>query len=88
MAKKPKTPRTATPQQTATPPGMPGMSRWFRKKAVLGGAVLALVIGIAVFVRVRQQSQIAPRLQGAIDNHYTRGTAGAPVVIKEFSDYG
>jgi hypothetical protein len=64
------------------------MSRWFQKKLLLGGVVLALVVGVGVFMRVRQQQHIAPRLQGAIDNHYTRGTPGAPVVIKEFSDYG
>ena len=88
MAKKPKTPRTAPSQRAAAPAGVPGMSRWFRKKLLLGGVVLALVIGVGVFIRMRQQSQIAPRLQGAIDNHYTRGVSGAPVVIKEFSDYG
>jgi hypothetical protein len=49
--------------------------------------MLVLVIGVGVFLRDRQQRSIAPRLQGAIENHYTRGTAGAPVVIKEFSDY-
>jgi hypothetical protein len=54
---------------------------------LLGGAILVLVIGIGVLVRYRQQSSVAPRLQGAVENHYTRGTAGAPVVVKEFSDY-
>ncbi len=57
------------------------------RKWLLGGAILVLVLGIGWFVRDRQQRQIAPRLQGAIDNHYTRGTAGAPVIIKEFSDF-
>jgi hypothetical protein len=54
---------------------------------LLGGVILVLVIGVGVFLRYRQQRSIPPRLQGAIENHYTRGTAGAPVVIKEFSDY-
>jgi hypothetical protein len=58
-----------------------------RQRLIFGGAILILVIGIAVFVRYRQQSQIPPRLQGATDNHYTHGVAGAAVVIKEFSDY-
>jgi anti-sigma-K factor RskA len=60
---------------------------WWRQKMLLGGVVLVLVIGIGVFVRYRQQSSIPPRLKGAVENHYTRGTAGAPVVVKEFSDY-
>ena len=60
--------------------------RW--QQMLLGGVILLLVIGIAAFIRYRQQTQILPRLQGALENHYTRGVAGAPVVIKEFSDYG
>ena len=59
----------------------------WRQKMILGGAVLVLVIGIGVFVRHWQASRIPPQLQGAIDNHYTRGPAGAPIVIKEFSDF-
>jgi uncharacterized protein HemX len=59
----------------------------WRRKMILGGVILALVIGIGVFVRYWQQSRIPPQLKGAIDNHYTRGVAGAPVVIKEFSDF-
>ena len=54
---------------------------------LVGGIALVLVLGIGVFIRYRQQSMMPPRLQGAIENHYTRGTAGAPVVVKEFSDY-
>jgi hypothetical protein len=38
-------------------------------------------------MRFLQQRDLAPHLQGAGDKHYTLGTAGAPVVIKEFSDY-
>jgi hypothetical protein len=58
-----------------------------RQRLIFGVVILVLVIGIAVFVRYRQQSQIPPRLQGATDDHYTHGVAGAAVVIKEFSDY-
>jgi hypothetical protein len=75
-------PAPAKRQQAA-----PRQQRW-RQKTILGGVILVLVLGIGVFVRYRQQSQLPPRLQGAIDNHYTRGVAGAPVVVKEFSDYG
>ena len=58
-----------------------------RQRLLLGGVVLALIIGIGIFVRYRQMSNVPLQLQGAIDNHYTHGVAGAPVVIKEFSDY-
>lgn len=80
MAKKSKT-RHRSSGNAATRP-----QRW-RQKMILGGVVLGLVIGIGVFVRSWQASRIPPQLQGAIDNHYTRGSAGAPVVIKEFSDF-
>jgi hypothetical protein len=46
-----------------------------------------LVIGVAVGLRFGLQRDIPLRLQGAIDNHYARGTDEAAVVIKEFSDY-
>src|SRR5215831_6765601 len=68
-------PRTALAQQ-----------RW-RRKLVLGGVIVALVLGIGAGMRFWQQRDLAPRLQGAVDHHYTRGVVGAPVVIKEFSDY-
>jgi hypothetical protein len=85
MAKKPSTPR----QQATHPRERARLLRWHQnKKVLLGGGILVLVIALGAFLRYRQQSQIAPRLQGATDNHYARGTAGAPVVIKEFSDYG
>jgi hypothetical protein len=61
---------------------------------VIGGVVLAVVLGIGVvfkynpgLVRFLQQRDLAPHLQGTGDKHYTLGTAGAAVVIKEFSDY-
>lgn len=88
MPKKPRTrnnvPRQSAPRQQARSRQL----RWRQKPVLLGGVILALVLGIGLFVRYRQQSQLLPRLQGAIDNHYTRGVAGAPVVVKEFSDYG
>jgi hypothetical protein len=54
---------------------------------VIGGAVLAVVLGVGGLVRFLQQRDLAPHLQGTGDKHYTLGTAGAAVVIKEFSDY-
>lgn len=58
-----------------------------RRRFVLGGILLALVIAVGVWMRLRQQSQVLPPLQGTVEGHYTRGVPGAPVVIKEFSDY-
>jgi predicted nucleic acid-binding Zn ribbon protein len=58
-----------------------------RQRILLGGVALLLVIGIGVFIRYRQMSRIPIQLQGTIGNHYTHGVAGAPVVIKEFSDF-
>jgi hypothetical protein len=85
MAKKSKArARILRPQQTT--PEIVAQRRW-RLKLVLGGVILALALGVGGVVRFLQQRSLAPRLQGAVDNHYTRGTAGAPVVIKEFSDY-
>jgi hypothetical protein len=54
---------------------------------VIGGAVLAIALGIGGLVRWLHQRDLSPRLQGTVEKHYTRGTAGAAVVIKEFSDY-
>jgi hypothetical protein len=86
MAKKSKarvqtlSPRPQSPKKSLTP------RRW-HLKLMIGGAVLALALGIGGLVRFLQQRDFAPHLQGAGDKHYTLGTAGAPVVIKEFSDY-
>ncbi len=86
MAKKSKarahtlSPRQQSRQKPLTP------RRW-RLKLVLGGAVLAVALGVGGLVRFLQQRDLAPRLQGVENKHYTLGTAGAPVVIKEFSDY-
>ena len=86
MAKKSKA-RTQTlhPRQQPTQEAL-AQRRW-RLKLVIGAVVLALALGVGGLVRFLQQRTLSPRLQGAVDNHYTRGTAGAPVVIKEFSDY-
>ena len=73
-------PRQRSPQQAGAP------RRW-RLKLVIGGTILALAIGFGGAVRFLRQRALSPSLQGAVDSHYTRGTAGAPVVIKEFSDY-
>jgi hypothetical protein len=62
-------------------------SRRWRLKLVIGGAVLAIVLGVGGLVRWLQQRDLSPRLPGTVETHYTRGTAGAAVVIKEFSDY-
>ena len=86
MAKKSKArARTARPQQLSTQKTL-ARRRW-RLKLVLGGVIVALALGVGGVVRFLQQRDLAPRLQGAVDRHYTRGTAGAPVVLKEFSDY-
>ena len=86
MAKKSKTRQKASGQRARPQQAAKSQPRW-RQKILLGGVILVLVIGAGVFLRYRQQRSIPPRLQGAIENHYTRGTTGAPVVIKEFSDY-
>ena len=86
MAKKSKVrAQTVRPQQPPTQPAL-AQRRW-RLKLVLGGVILALALGVGGVVRFLQQRDLAPRLQGTVDRHYTRGVAGAPVVIKEFSDY-
>ena len=58
-----------------------------RQKLVLGGVILILVLAAGVAIRSWQQRNLPLRLQGALDNHYSKGVSGAPVVMKEFSDY-
>ena len=86
MAKKKKASQKAPQSRARARPGPKNPPRR-RQRLLVGGIALVLVLGIGVFIRYRQQSMVPPRLQGAIENHYTRGTAGAPVVVKEFSDY-
>ena len=86
MAKKSKArAQTLHPRQQPTQEAL--AQRLWRRKLVIGGVALALVLGVGGLVRFLQQRDLSPRLQGSVDKHYTRGTAGAPVVIKEFSDY-
>jgi hypothetical protein len=90
MAKKPKT-REGTVsrrQQRREAEQKQASRRRQRQRMLLGGLVLVLVVGIGIAVRTIQQRNIPVRLQGAVDNHYTKGVAGAAVVVKEFSDYG
>lgn len=86
MAQKTKARRKSSGKQAKRQQTKPAPRGW-RQRLILGGVILVLVIGIGAFIRYQQQRMIAPRLQGALDNHYTRGTAGAPVVVKEFSDF-
>lgn len=86
MAKKSKArAQTLRPRQQPIKAGV--APRRQRLKLIIGGAVLAVALGVAGLVHFRQQSGLGQRLQGPVDQHYSRGTAGAKVVIKEFSDY-
>lgn len=74
-------PRSQRGQRTVAP------RRW-RRKLVLGGVVLVLLLGAVGLLRFLQQQDVASRLQGiGVEKHYTHGPAGAPVLVKEFSDY-
>jgi protein-disulfide isomerase len=86
MAKKSK-PRTQTLRSRPQPTQRAGAPRPWPRKAVLGGIILALVLGVGGGVRWWQQRNLSPRLQGPVAKHYTIGPASAPVIIKEFSDY-
>lgn len=57
------------------------------QKLVLGGVILILVVAAGAALRSWQDRSVPLRLQGALENHYTKGVPGAPVVMKEFSDY-
>lgn len=67
----------------------PGARRRRRRKWIIGGVVLVLVLGLGGLMRWRQQQGVVTQLQtvSSGSSRYTRGPAGAPVVIKEFSDY-
>ena len=64
-----------------------GPSGQRRQKLVLGGAILILVVAAGMGLRSWQQRSVPLHLQGALENHYTKGVPGALVVMKEFSDY-
>ncbi len=82
MAKKSKRQRKTGKRQQPAPRAGGLSRRW-----LFGGLGLLLVIIVAVGLRFGLQRDIPLRLQGAIDNHYTRGAEQAAVVIKEFSNY-
>lgn len=84
MARKSKTRQKGSRQQTRQ---RQARKQQQRRRLLLGGTLLVVVLGIGLFIRYWQQRHIPPQLQGAVEGHYTRGAAGAPVVIKEFSDY-
>jgi len=86
MAKKSKArAQTFRPRQQSTKEAM--ASRRWHPKLVIGGVILAVALGVGGLARFLQQRHLGSRLQGTGDKHYTLGTAGAAVVIKEFSDY-
>lgn len=87
MAKKSKSRNKTSDRQAKRQRAAGGKQPGWRQKMLLGGGILVLVICVGVFIRYRQSSRIAPELKGTINNHYTRGVAGAPVVVKEFSDF-
>ncbi|MCZ6872595.1 MAG: hypothetical protein O7G88_03545 [bacterium] len=87
MAKKTKPRKQSRAKRQQAQQAQQAQQRQRRQRLILGGAVLVLVIAIGIFMRYRQMSRLPLQLQGAIDNHYTHGVAGAAVVIKEFSDF-
>lgn len=81
MAQKPAPRGAKSRRSNANPPVKRG------QKLILGGVILVLVLAAGVAIRSWQQRNLPLRLQGALDNHYSKGVPGAPVVMKEFSDY-
>ena len=81
MAKKPTTRGAKSRRSNANPAAKR------RQKLILGGVFLLLVLAAGVTIRSWQQRNLPLRLQGALDNHYSKGTPDAPVMMKEFSDY-
>jgi hypothetical protein len=86
MAKKSKG-RTQTLRPQQQPSRVAVVPQRRRLKLVIGGVVLAVALGVGGLVRFLTQRDITSHLPSTEDKHYTRGTARAPVVIKEFSDY-
>lgn len=86
MAKKLKT-RAPTSSSLKQPLRNKHSQPFWRQNFFLGSCILAFVIGVGVIVRYVLFQPVLPNLQGAVDNRYTRGNAGAPVILKEFSDY-
>ena len=80
MARK-RTNRKVKSRSNATPSAKP------LQKFILGGVILVLVLAAGVAIRAWQQRNLPLRLQGALDNHYSKGVPDALVVMKEFSDY-
>ena len=58
-----------------------------RQRWLLGGVILALVLGLGAGVRFFMFSNLPLHSEGTVEDHYSRGPTGAAVVIKEFSDY-
>lgn len=81
MAKKP------TPKGAKSRRPRQGPSGRRRQKLVVGGVILILVVAAGAAIRSWQQRSVPLYLQGAVENHYAKGVPGAPVIIKEFSDY-
>ena len=81
MANKP------TPKGSKSRRSRQGQSGRRRQKLVVGGIILILVVAAGVTLRSWQQRSVPLYLQGAVENHYAKGVPGAPVVMKEFSDY-
>lgn len=81
MARKP------TPRGPKSGRSRQGPSSQKRQKLIVGGVILILVVAAGVAIRSWQQRSIPLHLQGALEDHYARGLPGAPVVLKEFSDY-
>ena len=81
MANKPR-PRGAKSRQSRQ-----GQSGRRLQKLVVGGVILILVVAAVAAIRSWQQRTVTLHLQGAVGNHYAKGVPGAPVVLKEFSDY-
>jgi hypothetical protein len=81
MADKPTARRAKSRRSNTNPSAKRG------QKLILGGVILILVLVAGTAIRSWKQRNLPLRLQGALDNHYSKGIPGALVVMKEFSDY-